>query len=177
MPDSPLRFTLGSGQSLPSHLCWRVEDGYVRMTNWSDQAEMITLGLWGPGDLVIPSLIGLEPIELVTLSPVQVVETKASLQEERRFLIDQVGQASALLLLSRVRPVETRLFRLLLWLGERFGRVSHRGVSLSFQEMNLTHRHLAELAGMTRVTVTKALSHYRQTGLLIREGEDELLVR
>lgn len=133
MPDSPFRFTLGSGQSLPCHLGWRIEDGYLRMTSWSDQAETITLGLWGPGDLVIPSLIELE-------------------------------------------PVETRLFRLLVWLGERFGRVSRRGVSLSFQEMNLTHRQLAEIAGMTLVTVTKALSHYRQAGMMVREGNDELLV-
>jgi CRP-like cAMP-binding protein len=105
-----------------------------------------------------------------------VVESKATLQDERRFLINQVGQASSLLLLSRIRPVESRLFQLLLWLGERFGRVSRRGVSLSFQEMNLTHRHLAEIAGMTRVTVTKALSHYRQAGMMVREGNDELLV-
>ena len=133
MPDSPFRFTLGSGQSLLCHLGWRIEDGYLRMTSWSDQAETITLGLWGPGDLVIPSLIELE-------------------------------------------PVETRLFRLLVWLGERFGRVSRRGVSLSFQEMNLTHRQLAEIAGMTQVTVTKALSHYRQAGMMVREGNDELLV-
>lgn len=133
MPDSPFRFTLGSGQSLPCHLGWRIEDGYLRMTSWSDQAETITLGLWGPGDLVIPSLIELE-------------------------------------------PVETRLFRLLVWLGERFGRVSRRGVSLSLEEMNLTHRQLAEIVGMTRVTVTKALSHYRQAGMMVREGNDELLV-
>jgi CRP-like cAMP-binding protein len=176
MPDSPLRFSLGSGQSLPCHLCWRVEEGYLRITNWSAQAETITLGIWGPGDLIIPSLIGLEPIELLTLSAVQVVETKATPQEERRFLIDQLGQASALLMLSRVRPVENRLYRLLLWLGGRFGRVSRRGVSLSLQDLNLTHRHLAEIAGMTRVTVTKALSHYRQTGMMVREGEDELLM-
>jgi CRP-like cAMP-binding protein len=42
--------------------------------------------------------------------------------------------------------------------------------------MNLTHRQLAEIAGMTRVTVTKALSHYRQVGMMVREGNDELLV-
>lgn len=139
MPDSPLRFSLGSGQSLPFHLGWRIEDGYLRMTNWSDQADTVTLGIWGPGDLVIPSLIGLNPVELVSLSAIQVVEAKATLQDERRFLIDQVGQASALL-------------------------------------MNLTHRHLAEIAGMTRVTVTKALSHYRQAGMMVREGNDELLI-
>lgn len=78
-------------------------------------------------------------------------------------------------MLSRIRRAEVRLFQLLLWLGERFGRVSSRGVSLSFDEMNLTHRHLAELAGTTRVTVTKALARFRQEGSLIKEGTDELL--
>lgn len=156
MADPSLRLCLGSAQSLPAHLGWRIEDGYVRMIGWGDQAELITLGIWGPGDLVLPSLLSLQPIELLTLSAVQVVAITATLQEERSFLIDQAQQAASLLLLSRVRPVESRLFRLLLWLGQRFGRVSRRGVSLSLREMNLTHRHLAEL--------------------LVREGEDELLV-
>ena len=82
-----------------------------------------------------------------------------------------------LLRLSRMRPAELRLFQLLLWIGERFGRVSRRGVSLSFDDMYLTHRHLAEISGLTRVTVTKAISHFRQQGYLLREGVDELLLR
>ena len=86
-------------------------------------------------------------------------------------------QASTLLRLSRVRPAESRLFPLLLWLGERFGRVSSRGVSLCFDDMNLTHRHLAEISGLTRVTVTKAITHFRQRGYLRKEGADELLLR
>jgi CRP-like cAMP-binding protein len=43
--------------------------------------------------------------------------------------------------------------------------------------MNLTHRNLAEISGLTRVTVTKALSLYRQQGYLIKEGSDELMIR
>ena len=86
-------------------------------------------------------------------------------------------QASTLLRLSRVRPAESTLFPLLLWLGERFGRVSSRGVSLCFDDMNLTHRHLAEISGLTRVTVTKAITHFRQRGYLRKEGADELLLR
>jgi biotin operon repressor len=43
--------------------------------------------------------------------------------------------------------------------------------------MNLTHRHLAEISGLTRVTVTKAISHFRQEGYLLKEGCDELLLR
>ena len=41
--------------------------------------------------------------------------------------------------------------------------------------MNLTHRQLAEMASVSRVTVTKALGHFRQQGLLERVGEVEVL--
>jgi CRP-like cAMP-binding protein len=41
--------------------------------------------------------------------------------------------------------------------------------------MNLTHRNLALLSGLTRVTVTKALSRFRDGGQLFKLGEDELL--
>jgi CRP-like cAMP-binding protein len=57
-----------------------------------------------------------------------------------------------LLLLSRVRRAEDRLFQLLLWLGQRFGRVSSRGVSISFEDMNLTHRQLAEISVITVIS-------------------------
>jgi len=41
--------------------------------------------------------------------------------------------------------------------------------------MNLTHRNLAEITGMTRVTITKALIRFRQEGILSKQGSDELL--
>jgi hypothetical protein len=41
--------------------------------------------------------------------------------------------------------------------------------------MNLTHRNLADISGLTRVTVTKAMSQFRQAGTLVREGEDDWL--
>lgn len=90
--------------------------------------------------------------------------------------MDQLRQTSSLLLLNRVRPSEQRLYQLLLWLGQRFGRVSSRGVSLSFSDMNLTHRQLAEISGATRVTVIKVLSRFRQDGYLVKDGVDELLL-
>ena len=43
--------------------------------------------------------------------------------------------------------------------------------------MNLTHRNLAEITGMTRVTVTKSLIRFRQEGWLSKQGHDELLQR
>ena len=176
MSDRSLRLTLRAGESLPCNVCWHIDDGFLRVASWSDQAdERHTLGIWGPGDLVIPALISVEPLELLSLSAVQVEEADPTPEQAQQFLVDHVHHTSTLLLLSRVRRAENRLFQLLLWLGERFGRVSSRGVSLSFDDMNLTHRHLAELSGTTRVTVTKALARFRQEGSLIKEGADELL--
>ena len=177
MPERLLRLKLSAGENLPCNICWRIDDGYLRLASWTDQAEMLVLGIWGPGDLVIPELIGVQPVELISLSPVQVEEAQPTAEQKQDFLLDQLRQTSRLLLLSRVRPVETRLYHFLLWLGERFGRISSRGVSLSLDDMNLTHRQLAEIVGTTRVTVTKALTRFRQEGQLVKDGDDDLLTR
>lgn len=176
MTDRSLRLHLRAGESLPRNVAWRIDDGFLRVTSRRERsAEPLTLGIWGPGDLVVPALIGLEPLELLSLSAVDVEEVVPSVEQQQQFLLDHLHHTSTLLMLSRVRPAETRLFQLLLWLGQRFGRVNSRGVSLSLDGMNLTHRHLADIAGTTRVTVTKALTRFRQEGCLVKEGADDLL--
>lgn len=173
----PLQLSLQASASVPCHLCWRIDEGYLRLASWGERGEGITLGIWGPGDLVMPALIPIEPLQMLALSSSRVEEIEPSDQERQEFLIQHCLQTATLLRLSRTRPAEARLFQLLLWMGERFGRISSRGVSLSLEDMNLTHRHLAEIAGLTRVTVTKAMSHFRHKRFLIKEGCDELLVR
>jgi CRP-like cAMP-binding protein len=65
---------------------------------------------------------------------------------------------------------------LLRWLGINFGQVSSRGYRLSLKEMNLTHRSLAEICGLTRVTVTKNLNRYKTLGILQNIGEADLFI-
>lgn len=168
---------LQAGAAVPGDHNWRVEDGYLRVASWSDQSEVCTYGLWGPGDLVIPSLITVDPRQLLALSSAVIEAADPSREEREAFLLDQSLQSCTLLRLSRTRPAESRVLQLLLWIGERFGRVNSRGISLSLEDMNLTHRHLAQISGLTRVTVTKAISHFRQEGFLLKDGADELLLR
>ena len=177
MSQYQLQLHLQAGANVPAHLNWRIDEGYLRISSWSEKAGPVTLGIWGPGEIVIPSLLPIKPLELQTLPATRLEEQESSDQQRESFLINQCLQSCTLLRLSRVRPAELRLFQLLVWLGERFGRVNSRGVSLSLEDMNLTHRNLAEISGLTRVTVTKAISHYRQAGYLIQEGPDALLVR
>ncbi len=175
MSPRHLELSLHSGSSVPCNLTWRIEEGYLRAASWGQHGESITLGLWGPGDLVIPTLIAVDPLQLLALSSIRLVEVSPSGEDREAFLLGQSQQISTLLKFSRTRPAEARLFELLIWIGSRFGRVSRRGVSLSFDELNLTHRNLAEISGLTRVTVTKAISQFRQAGSLVREGEDDWL--
>ncbi len=171
-----LQLSLHAGSTVPCNLSWQIEDGYLQLNSWGDQGESFTLGLWGPGDVVILSLVTFTPLRLLALSAARIHEVSPSEGDREAFLLQHSQQIATLLKLSRTRPAEVRLFHLLTWMGQRFGRVSRRGVSLCFEEMNLTHRSLAEIAGLTRVTVTKAISQFRQAGALVREGDDEWLL-
>jgi hypothetical protein len=172
-----LRLSLRAGETLPSNLCWRIQEGHVWLARWNSAADPLTLGVWGPGEVVIPSLIGLSGLELRSLSPVVVDEAQASGAMEREFLREQLRQSAILLLLSRVRPAESRLLQLLHWFGTRFGTMTPQGVALRFGEKPLTHQQLAEIAGMTRVTVTKALTQFRQAGQITGLAEGTLLLQ
>lgn len=177
MSERRLQLALDVGQALPMHTSWRVNDGYVRATGLSDRADVYTLGIWGPGDIVIPQLLSQKPIELRALSGVQVHEWVPQPDEWQAFSSTHIQQMGVLLELTRIRPAEARLFHLLIWLSERFGCQSEEGRSIPLEAMNLTHRQLAEMASVSRVTVTKALGHFRQQGWLQRSGEQELLTQ
>lgn len=172
-----LRLNLRAGEALPTNLCWRIEKGYLWLARWRDGVDPLTLGLWGPGERVVPELIGLTGLELRSLTPVVVDEEERSAAWERACLEDQLRQAAVLLLLSHVRPAESRLLQLLEWLAGRFGTSTGEGVQLSFGERLLTHQQLADIAGVTRVTVTKALAQFRQSGVIARQDAGALLLR
>lgn len=172
-----LRLSLRAGESLPTDLPWRLERGYVWLSRVAPGGEFHTLGVWGPGELVIPGLTGLCGLELRSLSPVVVVEEELTGSSEREFLQEHLHQTAILLLLSRVRPAEVRLLQLLDWFGVRFGTMTSEGVILRFGDRPLTHQQLADIAGITRVTVTKALSHYREAGRLAPRAGGALLLR
>jgi len=175
MTERCLQFALEAGQSLPKHLGWRVSDGYLRATGQTEFAEIFTMGIWGPGEIVMPELLSQQPFELRALCTALVHQWDPSDEERQSCSLTQIKQMGMLLQLTRMRPVEVRLFNLLLWLSERFGARYQGGRSLPLEAMNLTHRQLAEMASVSRVTVTKALGHFRQQGWLQQHGGLEIL--
>jgi CRP-like cAMP-binding protein len=175
MSKRGLHLALEVGQSLPMQFCWWVDSGYLRATGSTDQAEVFTLGIWGPGEILIPEILSQQPLELRALSAVRVHECSPEPADNHVFSTTHIQQMGMLLQLTRIRPAEARLFNLLLWLAARFGDITEHGQTLPLEAMNLTHRQLAEMASVSRVTVTKTLGHFRQQGWLMSVGEAEVL--
>ena len=84
----PLRLTLHPQDVLPEHMSWRLHEGYVRSSTWDDDGESITLGLWGPGDVISSEDPVLHPLELHCLTTVVVehleLDDDTQLQHIRR---------------------------------------------------------------------------------------------
>ena len=175
-PPQVLRLTLQPHDVLPDGLNWKILDGYIRTTSWDSEGETITLGIWGPGDWVTNAYSGLHAVEVQCLSTVVVEQHSPADQEILSFLQQQIRNTEEIFQISRIRSAEHRLLMLLRWIGTRFGQVSSRGYRLSLREMNLTHKALAELCGLTRVTVTKNLNRYKANGVLQKVSDDDLLI-
>ena len=60
----PLQLTLHPQDVLPEAMSWRLHEGYVRSATWDLEGESITLGLWGPGDVITSEDPVLHPLEL-----------------------------------------------------------------------------------------------------------------
>jgi CRP-like cAMP-binding protein len=75
--------------------------------------------------------------------------------------------------MMRASRVHKRLWLLLQWLGNKFGKRSETGRLIDFR---LTHQELANTLGTTRITVTKILSRFEQEGLIFRPNKKSIVV-
>lgn len=175
-PDRSFRLRLQANDVLPSGLSWSILEGYVRTTSFDPDGEAFTLAFWGPGEWVSSSYSTLEPVEMQCISSVWVERIEPSEAQVVEFLRQQIRNTEQIFEINRVRSADLRLLAMLRWISVRFGQVNSHGHRFSLKEMNLTHRDLADLCGLTRVTVTKNLNRFKTLGLLRPVGESDLLI-
>ncbi len=162
-----------SGQTIPlTHQnLWVVCRGVVQFTTLYPSGDEALLGLAGPAMPFGTSLSVIHPYQAVALSDVDLM--LISLEEVERspelmrsiyaHLTRRLCQAEALLAIAGHRRVEDRLRDLLRLLAQDFGQTQLEGTRLTIR---LTHQHLANAIGTTRVTVTRLLGQFRQAGWL-----------
>jgi CRP-like cAMP-binding protein len=172
----PLHLTLQPGSVLPDNLSWKILEGYIVTNYWDEEGETIVLGIWGQGDWVTTAYSALKPIEIQCISTAVVEQFEPTADDINKLLLQQIKNLEEIFQLNRIRAADQRLITLLTWIGRRFGQVSTRGYRFSLKDMRLTHKTLADICGLTRVTVTKALNRYKVDGTLQQVSKDDLLI-
>jgi len=155
-------------------LLWYLESGIVRTVTWNEEDAIVTLGYWGVGDVVGQPLSGLSPYRMECLTSVETTSIPA--QHWHHFL-DGIRahsrQSEELFSIVRSERIYTRLDKLLIWLGKKFGRSVPQGTLI---DLRLTHQHIAESIGTTRVTVTKLLKELEEEGKILRQQRYYILL-
>jgi len=149
-------------------ILWRIERGVVRTVTWSEDNTFSGLGYWGPGDIVGQSLSRLKPYEIECLTSVEMSILPSELwYQSLDAILLHIQQTEELLSILHQKPISQRLWRFLVWLGQKFGRDVDQGRLIDLQ---LTHQDLAESINLTRVTVTRLVKNLEEQGMLMRHA-------
>jgi CRP-like cAMP-binding protein len=151
---------------LQPKVLWRIERGVVRTLTWSESGTTVVLGYWGSGDVVGQALSRVQPyqIECVTSVAASYVPLE-NCDKVLDAIFCHTQQTEELLSIVRQESVYLRLLQLLTWLARKFGHPVEQGQSLDLQ---LTHQDMAETIGTTRVTITRLLAQFEQSGIIHR---------
>ena len=145
---------------------WRIERGAVRTLTWSEEGMFITLGYWGPGDLIGYSLSKVEPYQIECLTSVEASIIPAQIWYiHMDAFLSHIKDSEELLSIVHLKPMSLRLGKFLLWLSEKFGRDVEQGKLI---DLNITHQEISEVLNTTRVTVTRLLQQFEEEGELLR---------
>lgn len=168
LPSSLNQRVFSRRDSIPPRedVLWRIERGAVRTVTWSEQGTLITLGYWGPGDVVGHPLSRVKPYQIECLTSVEVTILPPGLWEQALdAMLSHIQQTEELLSIVHRKPVSLRLWQFLLWLAQKFGRDVDKGRLI---DLGVTHQEMAEVINTTRVSVTRMLQQFEEEGMLLR---------
>lgn len=152
---------------------WQIQEGFVRTITWDEMGNIRVLGIWGPGDVVSQAFSCIDPFQIECLSATT-LQRLTNLENPTDLLLKHHHQTEALLDIFHCRKMPQRLVKVLLWLAQRFGQLASPGAYLL--NLRLTHQHIADLVGTTRVTITRLLKQLEQTNYVTRSRGQWLIL-
>lgn len=159
---------------LETDFYWLLQQGIVKTCTWTEEGHPITLGYWGEKDIVGQPLSLVYPCQVKCLTTVKALFVPAQ-QIDRigDFIHHHVRQTEELLYIIRSDKMYERLFKMLKWLGQKFGKEIEIGQLI---DIHITHQDLAEIIGATRVTVTKLINQLEREGFLSRPERNTIVL-
>ncbi|HEY9762533.1 MAG TPA: Crp/Fnr family transcriptional regulator [Trichocoleus sp.] len=158
-----------------NNLYWLLKSGVARTLCYLEDGSVITLGIWTAGDVVGQPLSKAQPFIVEAMSQVEAEPILTTdWQPPAEVLLSYWQQTETLLLIRANRRADVILLGVLSWLARRFGQQIERGCLI---DLRLTHQDLAELSGLTRVTVTRLLGQFEDQGLIYRASRQLILAQ
>lgn len=159
-------FKTRSSLPLKENSLWKIETGVVRVVTWHEDGTLVTLGIWGPGDIVSQAFSRVDPYQIECLTKVEAVALPLDgWFPLTQVLLAHIQQAEELMIIRSHKTVEIMVVKLLTWLAKKFGREVASG---NLIDLRLTHQDIADLLNSTRVTITRILTQLEEQGLIHR---------
>ena len=153
----------------PKHdALWLIETGVVRSLTISEDGNYNTLGIWGAGDVVGKVLSSTRSYQIECLTSVEAtLLPKHRWNEVTEAMILHIQRTGELMEILHCRQAESSVLQLFTWLAKRFGQEVEQGKLI---DLRLTHQDMAELVGLTRVTVTRLIGELEKQGIIQRQA-------
>ncbi|WP_148125958.1 Crp/Fnr family transcriptional regulator, partial [Chroococcidiopsis cubana] len=162
---------------LPEHktVLWQIASGVVCSMTWTSEGELVCLGYWGVGDVVGHALSRVQPYELHCLTDVLISSYPYTQRAHfTEAIVQHQQQTEELLCIVHINPLSLKLWQLLVWLSQKFGREVENGRWL---DLPLTHQQLAQTLETNRVTVTTILQRLEAEGKIHRQQRRLVVTR
>ncbi len=164
-------FTRGEAIPLRDNHIWIIQRGVVLLTTLYATGDESLLGLVGPSLPFGIPLSYVHPyqahafsaVEAFSVSMTEVENSPRLLQTLNHGLSQRLRQAEMMIALLGHRRVEERLRGFLVLLSHETGQATPMGNRIG---LRLTHQHLANALGTTRVTVTRLINQLRDENWL-----------
>ncbi|NHC38316.1 Crp/Fnr family transcriptional regulator [Scytonema millei] len=161
------RFARRSLLPLRHDALWQIKSGMVRTLTVLADGNYSTLGIWGEGDVVGRVFCSTQTYQIECLTPVEVtLISRSRWHELNEAMISHIQRSGELMEILHCGNAEAAVLQLFTWLANRFGQHVSQGKLI---DLRLTHQEIAELVGLTRVTVTRILSDLEKQGLIQRQ--------
>ncbi len=149
-----------------SGLFWKIKSGVVRNLTWTEEGEMIVLGIWGKGDIVGSSISATKPYELecMTKTIAQPIPCNQLINMTEE-LLQYIRHNEEFIKIVHNRNIQLSIVRLLNWLANRFGKAVEGGHLI---DLLLTHQEISEIVGTSRVTTTRIIGSLIEQGIIQR---------